>query len=168
MPCVGDNAFTTLPSYSVNLVCHLPFKEVEALRVAGTSTPTVCPKPQARPSVPTKILPLRSFTWLMPCLYNPVLTRRGWRCYNKQNSKMYGKEYAMKKLDKVFLYISFGFLGMMLILLCAMGVVARQTEGVGAVNTVLQVLMYVSFGISAAFFILSFIFDIKRRRDGRK
>ena len=81
---------------------------------------------------------------------------------------MYGKEYAMKKLDKVFLYISFGFLGMMLILLCAMGVVARQTEGVGAVNTVLQVLMYVSFGRSAAFFILSFIFDIKRRRDGRK
>ena len=30
MPCVGNDAFATLPSYSVNLVCHLPFKEVEA------------------------------------------------------------------------------------------------------------------------------------------
>ncbi|MBR5448972.1 MAG: hypothetical protein IKV43_03200 [Clostridia bacterium] len=24
MPCVVNNTFTTLPSYSVNLVCHLP------------------------------------------------------------------------------------------------------------------------------------------------
>ena len=38
MPCVGNNALATLPSYSVNLVCHLPFKEVEALRLAETST----------------------------------------------------------------------------------------------------------------------------------
>ena len=30
MPCVGNDAFATLPSYSVNLVCHLPFREVEA------------------------------------------------------------------------------------------------------------------------------------------
>ncbi|MBR5448812.1 MAG: hypothetical protein IKV43_02390 [Clostridia bacterium] len=36
---MGNSAFRTLPSYSVNLVCHLPFKEVEALRVAETVDP---------------------------------------------------------------------------------------------------------------------------------
>ena len=76
----------------------------------------------------------------------------------------------MKKtrLDRVFLFISFGFLGLLLVLLCAMGLTDKMTGGDGAVNTVLQVLMYVSFGISAAFFILSFILDLKRRKDGRK
>ena len=72
------------------------------------------------------------------------------------------------RLDRVFLFISFGFLGLMLILLCLMGIVAKETGGVGAANEVLKVLMYSAFGISAVFFVLSFIFDIKRRRDGRK
>ena len=52
MPCVGNNAFTTLPSYSVNLVCHLPFKEVEALRVAVDVDPYDVPEGIARGSVP--------------------------------------------------------------------------------------------------------------------
>ena len=68
----------------------------------------------------------------------------------------------------MFLYISFGFLGLMLVLLCLVGVVSKETGGVGLVNEVLKALMYSAFGVSVAFFVLSFIFDIKRRRDGRK
>ena len=41
---VGNNTFATLPSYSVNLVCHLPFKEVEALRVAVDVDPYNVPE----------------------------------------------------------------------------------------------------------------------------
>lgn len=76
----------------------------------------------------------------------------------------------MKKLrkDNLFAYLSFGFLGLMLILLCVMGVVAMLTGGVGVANEVLKISMYVSFGISVAFFIVSFIFDRKRHRDDRK
>ncbi|MBR5449306.1 MAG: hypothetical protein IKV43_04875 [Clostridia bacterium] len=76
----------------------------------------------------------------------------------------------MKKtrLDRVFLCISFGFLGLLLILLCAMGLAAKMTGGDGAVNKLLEISMYATFGVSAAFFILSFILDLKRRKDGRK
>ena len=56
----------------------------------------------------------------------------------------------------------------MLVLLCLVGVVSKETGGVGLVNEVLKALMYSAFGVSVAFFVLSFIFDIKRRRDGRK
>ena len=97
----------------------------------------------------------------------PRIDRAGARCYNK-SEKQQGKEFVMKKLDKVFLYISFGFLGLMLILLCAMGIVAREMGGVGIVNDVLKGVMYGTFGVSVVFFILSFIFDVKRRKDGRK
>ena len=41
MLCVGNNTFTTLPSYSVNLVCHLPLHR-GGLRTVGTPVPTRC------------------------------------------------------------------------------------------------------------------------------
>ena len=69
---------------------------------------------------------------------------------------------------RIFAYISFGFLGLMLLLLCGMGISVHFTGGVGVINEVLKIAMYVAFGISAAFFILSYIFDVKRRNDERK
>lgn len=69
---------------------------------------------------------------------------------------------------KLFAYISFGFLGLMLLLLCAMGVSSYFTGGVGVINEILKISMYVAFGISAVFFFISYIFDVKRRNDDRK
>ncbi len=76
----------------------------------------------------------------------------------------------MKNLPKykLFAYISFIFLGLMLLLLCAMGISAHLTGGVGAINEALKISMYASFGVSAVFFVISYILDIKRRNDGRK
>ena len=69
---------------------------------------------------------------------------------------------------KLFAYISFGFLGLMLLLLCAMGVSSYFTGGVGVINEILKISMYVAFGISAVFFFISYIFDVQRRNDDRK
>ncbi|MBR3680431.1 MAG: hypothetical protein IKL79_00325 [Clostridia bacterium] len=76
----------------------------------------------------------------------------------------------MKKLPKykIFAYISFLFLGLMLLLLCAMGISSYFTGGVGVINEVLKISMYVAFAISSVFFIISYVFDLKRRNDGRK
>ena len=57
-------AFATLPSYSVNLVCHLPFEEVEAFagrlfcesnikRTVVDACPYGVPEVETRMSVPT-------------------------------------------------------------------------------------------------------------------
>ncbi len=69
---------------------------------------------------------------------------------------------------KLFAYISFGFLGLMLLLLCAMGISSYFTGGIGVINEVLKISMYVAFGISAVFFVISYVFDVKRRNDDRK
>ncbi len=76
----------------------------------------------------------------------------------------------MKKLPKykIFAYISFIFLGLMLLLLCAMGISSYFTGGVGVINEVIKIAMYVAFGVSAVFFFISYVFDIKRRKDGRR
>lgn len=79
----------------------------------------------------------------------------------------------MKKKNRevkkgVFTYISFVLLGLMLVLLCVMGIVAQLTGGVGAINAVLKISMYVVFGLSAVSFLIGYILDMKRRRDGRK
>lgn len=78
----------------------------------------------------------------------------------------------MKKNNKtkmgIFTYISFALLGLMLVLLCAMGIAAQMTGGVGVINAVLKISMYVVFGLSAVSFIIGYILDVKRRRDGRK
>lgn len=78
----------------------------------------------------------------------------------------------MKKNGKtktgIFTYISFILLGVMLALLCAMGIVAQLTGGVGAINAVLKISMYVVFGLSAVSFLIGYILDMKGRRDGRK
>ena len=76
----------------------------------------------------------------------------------------------MKKTPKykIFAYISFGFLGLMMLLLCAMGVSANLTGGVGMINDLLKIAMYVAFGISAVFFFISYVLDLKRRSNDRK
>lgn len=76
----------------------------------------------------------------------------------------------MSKLPKykLFAYISFGFLGLMLLFLGAIGIVGYSTGGETEAVLALKIGMYVSFGLSAAAFVISYIFDIKRRNDDRK
>ena len=91
----------------------------------------------------------------------------GTKCYNREKPPVKGESMKLPK-HKLFAYISFGFLGLMLLILCGMGISTYFTGGVGTVNEVLKISMYVAFGISAAFFALSYIFDMKRRNDERK
>lgn len=65
-------------------------------------------------------------------------------------------------------YIALGLVGLTLVLLCAMGVTAKLTGGVGAINAVLKISMYVAFALSFVAFVVAYILDAKRRRDGRK
>lgn len=69
---------------------------------------------------------------------------------------------------KIASYIALGLVGLTLVLLCAMGVTAKLTGGVGVINAVLKISMYVSFVLSFVAFVVAYIFDVKRRRDGRK
>ncbi len=69
---------------------------------------------------------------------------------------------------KIASYIALGSVGLTLVLLCAMGVTAKLTGGVGAINAVLKISMYVVFGLSFVAFVVAYILDAKRRRDGRK
>ena len=51
MPCVGKDAFATLPSYSASLVCHLPFKEVEAYVTLSQGTVVRHPERRTKSAV---------------------------------------------------------------------------------------------------------------------
>ena len=64
----------------------------------------------------------------------------------------------MKK-GRILTYISMALLAATLILLCAMSVTARVTGGVGAINSVLKVSMYSTFGLSTVFFVISYVVE---------
>lgn len=64
----------------------------------------------------------------------------------------------MKK-GRIFTYLSMALLAATLVLLCAMSVAARVTGGVGVINAVLKVSMYSVFGLSAVFFVISYIVE---------
>jgi hypothetical protein len=64
----------------------------------------------------------------------------------------------MKK-GRIFTYLSMALLAATLVLLCAMSVTARVTGGVGVINAILKVSMYSVFGLSAVFFVISYIVE---------
>lgn len=73
----------------------------------------------------------------------------------------------MKK-NKIFTMIALGLVGLTLVLLCTMGIVAKLVGPDSTAGAVLKIVMYATFGLSAVAFIVTYVLDVKRRRDGRK
>jgi len=69
---------------------------------------------------------------------------------------------------KIANYVALGLVGLTLLLLCAMGVVASITGGIGVINQILKIAMYAVFILSVVAFIVAYILDARRRRNGRR